>query len=350
MSVSPAAPSTLPLGGYADLAAEIRGLGLMRRRPGFYAVLFAGILLALGAGVAGVLLLRDSWWALLLAPGLGVVSTQLGFFGHDAAHRQITRRERPSRWIALVTADLLNGLSYGWWLEKHNAHHAHPNDLESDPDVHAGAVVFDARQAVGRRGLAGWVARHQAWLYAPMLLLEGLNLHVASVRALLRPGLRHRRVEVVLLGAHVAAYVAVLAVALTWQQALVFVVVHQAVFGVYLGMSFAPGHKGMPVLAPAQAADPLLRQVLTSRNVRGGRFLSAAMGGLNFQIEHHLFPSMPRPHLVRAQPVVRRFCDERGVGYAEVSVVATYTAVVRHLDAVGADLRAAPPRPRPRPL
>ena len=100
----PSSPSTLPLGGYADLAAEIRGLGLMRRRPGFYAVLFAGILLALGAVVAGVLLLRDSWWALLLAPVLGVVSTQLGFFGHDAAHRQITRRERPSRWIALVAA------------------------------------------------------------------------------------------------------------------------------------------------------------------------------------------------------------------------------------------------------
>ena len=113
-------------------------------------------------------------------------------------------------------------------------------------------------------------------------------------------------------------------------------------------MSFAPGHKGMPVLAPAQAADPILRQVLTSRNVRGGRLLSAAMGGLNFQIEHHLFPSMPRPHLVRAQRVVRRFCDERGVSYAEVSVVATYAAVVRHLDAVGADLRAArAPAPAP---
>src|SRR6478609_11525736 len=76
VSVSPAAPTTLPLGGYADLAAEIRGLGLMRRRPRFYAVLFAGLLLGLGAVVAAVLLLRDSWWALLLAPGLGVLSTQ----------------------------------------------------------------------------------------------------------------------------------------------------------------------------------------------------------------------------------------------------------------------------------
>jgi fatty acid desaturase len=97
----------------------------------------------------------------------------------------------------------------------------------------------------------------------------------------------------------------------------------------------------MPVLDAEQASDPLLRQVLTSRNVRGGRFLTAALGGLNFQIEHHLFPSMPRPHLRQAQRVVRGFCHERGVGYAEVSLARTYLTVVRHLDAVGADLRAS---------
>jgi fatty acid desaturase len=332
----PDAPST---GGYAALASEVRRLGLLNRRPGFYAALLGGILLALASSVAGLVLLRDSWWAVLLAPVLGVVSAQLGFFGHDAAHRQISRQERPSRWLALVAANLLNGLSYGWWLEKHNAHHAHPNDLESDPDVHAGVVLFDAGQATGRSGLAGWVTRHQAWLYAPMLTLEALNLHVSSARAVLSPGLRHRRVEAVLLAAHAVSYLALVLSMLTWPQAIAFVAVHQVVFGVYLGLSFAPGHKGMPVLAPEQAADPLLRQVLTSRNVRGGRFLSALMGGLNFQIEHHLFPSMPRPQLRRAQRVVRRFCEARGVSYAEVSLVATYAAVLRHLHTVGADLR-----------
>jgi fatty acid desaturase len=326
-------------GGYAQLAAEIRALGLMERRPLFYAGLLALTLLALAATVAGLVLLHHSWWALLLAPVLGVVSTQTAFFGHDATHRQISRRERPSRLLGLAAGNLLNGLSYGWWLDKHNAHHAHPNDLESDPDVYAGAVIFDDSQAVGRRGLAGWVTRHQAWLYFPMLTLEALNLHASSVRAVLHPGLRHRRVEVALLAAHFTAYVVLVLTTLTWQQALVFVAVHQCVFGVYLGLSFAPGHKGMPVLGPEQAADPLLRQVLTSRNVRGGRVAEMVLGGLNFQIEHHLFPSMPRPNLHRAQRVVRRFCEERGVSYAEVSALETYVTVVRHLDAVGADLR-----------
>jgi fatty acid desaturase len=311
----------------------------MAPRPGFYAALLAAILLVLAAAVAGLVLLRDSWWALLLAPVLAVVSTQLGFFGHDATHRQITRRERPSRLLAMFVANLLNGLSYGWWLDKHNAHHAHPNDLDSDPDVYAGAVVFDAGQAADRRGFAGWVTGHQAWLYVPMLTLEGLNLHLSSVLAVVRPGLKHRRAEAVLLAVHFAAYTTLVVLTLSWAQGLVFVAVHQALFGIYLGMSFAPGHKGMPVLPPELAQDPLLRQVLTSRNVRGGRVTETVMGGLNYQIEHHLFPSMPRPHLHRAQPVIRRFCEDRGVSYAEVSAVATYLIVLRHLDAVGAELR-----------
>ena len=340
MSVAGPSPVVRP-GGYAELAAEVRRLGLMRREPWFYAGLLGVLLLTLAVAVVTMVLLRDSWWVLLVAPVLGVLSTQVGFFGHDATHRQISHRERPSRLLGMFAGNLLNGLSYGWWLDKHNAHHAHPNDLDTDPDVYAGAVVFDAGQASERRGVAGWTTRHQAWLYVPMLTLEALNLHASGVRAVLRPGLRHRRTEAVLLAVHYAAYVGLLALTLTWLQAIVFVVVHQVVFGVYLGMSFAPGHKGMPVLDPEQAADPLLRQVLTSRNVRGGRLVTAVLGGLNFQIEHHLFPSMPRPHLRQAQRVVRRFCRERGVGYAEESAATTYLTVVRHLHAVGADLRGA---------
>jgi len=337
-------PSDTPVdhrsGGYGDLAREIRQRGLLAPRPGYYLTVLAGLVLALAGAVVGMVLLDHSWWALLLAPVLGVLSTQLGFFGHDAAHRQISRRERTSRRLAFFGANLLDGLSYGWWIEKHNAHHAHPNDLESDPDVHAGAVIFDPSQTVGRGGFPGWVTRHQAWLYFPMLTLEGLNLHVSSVRFVLRAGVKHRGVEALLLGLHFAAYAALVVTTLTWQQAIAFVAVHQAVFGVYLGMSFAPGHKGMPVPTPEQSADPLLRQVLTSRNVAGGRVVSAAMGGLNYQIEHHLFPSMPRPSLPKAQRVVQRFCAERGVPYAEVSAITTYAIVLRHLDDVGADLRA----------
>jgi fatty acid desaturase len=326
--------------GYSDLAREIRLAGLLTRRPWFYARLGAALL---AAGVAVVVVMvrwSDSWALTLLAPVLAVVSTQFGFLGHDVGHRQVARSTRTSRALGVVCGNLLAGLSYAWWVTKHNAHHAHPNDLDSDPDVAVGALVFDTGQAERRRGFAAWITRHQAALFLPMLTLEAVNLHISSVREMFRPGVPWRAAESALLGLHVTGYVALLALTLTLPQALTFAAVHKAVQGIYLGVSFAPGHKGMPVLDEEQALDPLLRQVLTSRNLRGSRVLDAALGGLNYQIEHHLFPSMPRPNLRRAQPLVREFCLRRGVAYTEVPPLVSYRIGLQHLHDVGETLRS----------
>ena len=116
--------------------------------------------------------------------------------------------------------------------------------------------------------------------------------------------------------------------------------VHQAVFGLYLGCSFAPNHKGMMIVAAHEKLDYLRRQVLTSRNVRGGWFVDQLLGGLNYQIEHHLFPSMPRPHLRRAQHLVRRFCAEQCIAYTETTLFGSYAIALRYLHSLGEPLRA----------
>jgi fatty acid desaturase len=327
-------------GGYGQLTAQIRELGLLRSRPWSYAGHFALVLAGLAAVVTVMVLRPHSWWLLLLAPVLGVVATQMGFLGHDVGHLQVTRNATRMRLLGLVDGNLMGGMSFGWWVAKHNAHHAHPNDLQGDPDVRAGVLIFDADQAGERRGLAAWTTRHQAFLFFPFLLGEAVNLHVASARELFRAGLKRRVPEAALMIAHFVLYAALLLLTLTWVQAVLFVAIHKGVQGLYLGCSFAPNHKGMPTLDPSQAADPLLRQVLTSRNIRGGPFTDAALGGLNYQIEHHLFPSMPRANLRRAQPVVQRFCAERGIPYLECSAFASYAAAVRHLHEVGSELRA----------
>ena len=107
-----------------------------------------------------------------------------------------------------------------------------------------------------------------------------------------------------------------------------------------MGCSFAPNHKGMPILAPEESLDYLRSQVLTSRNIRGGWLTDFALGGLNYQIEHHLFPSMPRPTLRHAQAAVRGFCAEHGIPYSETGLLASYGLVLRHLHAVGRPLTA----------
>jgi fatty acid desaturase len=141
---------------------------------------------------------------------------------------------------------------------------------------------------------------------------------------------------------HFAVYLSALFVVLPPGMAIAFLAVHQCLFGVYLGSIFAPNHKGMPILTGRDRPDFLRRQVLTARNVRGGRLLDLMMGGLNHQIEHHLFPSMPSPHLRRARPIVRRYCRELGVDYLETGLLASYRQALASLHQAGEPFRRAP--------
>jgi fatty acid desaturase len=323
------------------LSRQLKQAGLLERRRGWYGVRIGGNLVLLAAGGVAFVLLGESWWQVLTAVYLAVVATQLTFVGHDAGHRQIFRSRRANDLVGLAHGNLLVGISFGWWVPKHNAHHTNPNDEELDPDIGIAVLAFTAAQARGKRGLARVIARSQAWLFFPLLLLEAGHLHVASVKAILGGRGRANVVEGLLLVVHVVAYVTVLVVVLTPVQALAFALVQQGLFGLYLGCAFAPNHKGMPTLTQADELDFLRRQVLTSRNVAGSRLVDVVLGGLNYQIEHHLFPNMPRPNLRRAQPLVREFCRQHELAYTEASLVGSYAQALRHLHAVGAPLRAA---------
>jgi fatty acid desaturase len=333
-------PPAGPGSDYAQLSRLVRAAGLLRRRRGYYSVKIAVNLLLLAAGWAGFFLLGRSWWQMLVAVFLGLMFTQTGFIGHDAGHRQISGSKRADDLIGRIHGNLLIGLSYGWWTSKHNRHHSHPNQVGRDPDIGGRAVAFTPEQARSRGGLGRRLAGYQAWLFFPMLLLEGLHLHVAGFRTLMgRQGTAVKVVEGTLLAAHIIGYLAAVFLVLSPVQAVAFLLIQQGVFGLYLGCSFAPNHKGMAVFGEDEKVDFLRRQVVTSRNIRGGWFTDFALGGLNYQIEHHLFPSIPRPSLRRAQAPVRAFCEQHGLAYHETGLVDSYVQVLRHLNTVGGPLR-----------
>jgi fatty acid desaturase len=122
-------------------------------------------------------------------------------------------------------------------------------------------------------------------------------------------------------------------------RGMLVVLINQMLLGVYLGGAFLPNHTGMTMLQPDEQMDFLRRQVLTARNIRASRVADYLLGALSCQIEHHLFPAMPRCRLREAAPVVREFCRERGVGYRETGVFEAYVETYRHLDAVAMPLR-----------
>jgi len=182
----------------------------------------------------------------------------------------------------------------------------------------------------------GWVIRRQGWLFFPLLPLVGIDLHQRSIRSLfVRRPLQGRALELTLLTLRAVLYLGVLFWLLPPGMAFAFLGVQLAVFGVYMGGSFAPNHIGMPIVPADVRLDFLDKQVLTSRNVSGGWWMTALMGGLNYQIEHHVFPSMPRPHLAQARRLVRAYCREHDVLYTETSLAEALAIVVGHMNDVG---------------
>ncbi|MDA8311185.1 MAG: acyl-CoA desaturase [Actinomycetota bacterium] len=322
---------------FRRLALEVRAARLLNRRPGYYRAKIGLTLAAFAAGWAAFVFVGDSWATLGLAAFLGVMSTQLGFIGHDAGHQQVFGSRRANRLLGLVVGNLLIGLCYGWWVPKHNAHHAHPNEVGRDPDIGDGLVALAPTEGQGikRRSLAWLLARWQAPLFFPLMVLRSLGMHVSGAQHLLRRRDRTAAIEALAVASHLALFLTVVLVVLSPLKALAFVAVEQAVFSFYLGCSFAPNHKAMPII-PADAAIGFAeRQVVTARNIAGGRLTAFVLGGLNYQIEHHLFPSMPRPNLRHAQRLVREFCEANELGYCETSVSESFRRIVRHLQSGG---------------
>ncbi|WP_409055639.1 fatty acid desaturase family protein [Streptomyces sp. SYP-A7185] len=338
---SPGTTPRQPAGSdFAPLLRTVKEQGLLGRRTGWYARTIAINTLALAAVATGMFFLGGSWWVLLLAPVLAMLCARTAFIGHDAGHSQITGDRGVSRAIGLIHGNLLLGMSSAWWNDKHNRHHANPNHLDKDPDVAADVLVWTSKQAAVRVGFRRWLTRNQAWLFFPLTLLQGLAMKLYGFQDLRRQAPRERLLEGFLLVAHLAGYVTLLLVTMPVSHALVFAAIHQALFGLHLGLAFAPNHKGMEMPDPdGERWGHLSRQVLTSRNIRGSALTDWFLGGLNYQIEHHLFPSMPRPSLRRAQPLVRAHCAELGMPYTEAGFIDSYRQVLRHMYEVGEPLR-----------
>jgi fatty acid desaturase len=313
----------------------VRESGLLRRAHGFYIAVFSALVLALAGTIAGMILLGDSWFQLLMAAALGIIFTQFAFLAHEASHRAVFTSGPANDKAGRLLATSI-GMSYAWWMNKHTRHHANPNRVGKDPDIEFDTISFTEESAAKQRGLIAWITRRQGYLFFPLLMLEGVNLHYISIRTLFaKRRIEGRVLELSVIAARFAVYLGLVFWIMPFGMACAFLGVQLAVFGVYMGASFAPNHKGMPIVPADAKLDFFSKQVLTSRNISGGIWANALMGGLNYQIEHHLFPSMARPHLAKARQIVREHCLTTGTPYTETTLVRSYGIVIRYLNRVG---------------
>jgi fatty acid desaturase len=321
---------------YAKLLREVQIAGLLQPKPAYYTVKIAINTAGMLGTLALFLVLGDSWFQLMTAALLAFFYGQCAIIGHDAGHRQISRSRSINSVLGFIHFDLFIGIAFGWWIERHRRHHTYPNDPERDPDIINEYVVFTPVQAQSRSGWRRKTSQCQAVLFFPgLFLLQAYAMRITHVRELLKSRRRGRVAESCLLFMHVAIYMTAIFLVLPPVCAIVFMIVHQGLFGVYLGGIIAPNHKGMEIQHDSRERDFLMRQLHSSRNIHGGLLTETIFGGLNYQIEHHLFPSMPTPNLRNAKPIVRAFCQKHGLAYVETSLFESYRTVLTYLHAVG---------------
>jgi fatty acid desaturase len=332
--------SALPASGdYVELKRIVKSAGMLAPQTRYY-LLKALILGALYAGTVALVVTVDQPAIVVLsAVLLGLMFTQVGFLGHDLAHRQITHNSRLVTWLGLVVGNLLIGVSYSWWTAKHNRHHAAPNHLDDDPDLQYSILAFNSASISSKPRVFYPVIAYQAVLYLFLGTLHAYSLKFRGFEQVATSRSPTRLAEGLAYVLHIALYILMLVQIGDWALAIAFLVVQQATFGLYNTLVFAPNHKGMPLLDDSSRMDYLREQVLTARNVIGHPVVDFLYGGLNYQIEHHLFPSMARNKLRATQPIVAKFCAERSIDYTVVGPIEGIAAPLRHLHAASAPLR-----------
>jgi fatty acid desaturase len=329
-------------GEFSELLRLVKDSRLLQKKPGPLLWFRVVILLAVIALIATAMILGRDSVALQLFNGvlLAFLFMHISFLMHDIGHRQMFRSSAASRAIGLLLGDLLVGVSYTWWIDKHNRHHRNPNHVDLDPDVEFAGLAFSTEQAMAKRWPWTLSVKYQAFLFVPLLLGEHLHLHLVSAAHVLSGRAKAPWTEGILLACHHIACFAIVFTVLRPLPAVAFLVCGKALGGLYAGLVFAPNHKGMLMIDSGSDVSLFRRQVLTSRNVRSGPVNDFLYGGLNYQIEHHLFPFLRQDQLPAAQAIVKPFCRERGIRYHETGIFQSLKEILQHLHEVGASVRA----------
>lgn len=325
---------------FAELLKRVKAEGLLDLDPRYYVGKLALNTTLLLIGFAAFFELGDSWWQLVTAVWMGLCGGQSAFMWHDAGHKAMFRSKKAASAVGYVHANLVNGVSYGWWVNHHNRHHSNPNHLDMDPDIGRRTAIFDLKQYPSRKGTQKFVVRYQSVLFFVLLVLEGFKMLRTAVLSIVQGKTKRPALETFLILLRAAVYLGLVFTVLSPGLAVAFILVQHAALGVYFGMIFAPNHKGMDVRdGEEETLDWLERQVLTSRNIRPNWLVDFLYGGLNYQVEHHLFPAMPQKNLGRARELTMEYCAERGVPYHEVGFWASYREVAAYLHEVSAPVR-----------
>jgi fatty acid desaturase len=338
-AISAVAPSPSHYQLLRDLREELEGKGLLTPSGLWRRKLLLWIPAFVGAYLGMLLTPVGPLW-LLLAPLASVALLTMGFAGHDAGHGALSRKAWVNGLWGQITMTLMCGMSFGSWRSRHNLHHSRCQQVDGDPDMHFG-VLFSVypESSNWQTPLGRFFLRMQKWAFWPLSSFYWVALGYDGIRDIFqRP--KDTKVDRFLIPLHWLGLLIIPGLVLGWPHALLAFVTMSCLVSLMTASVFIPNHIGMRRLEPGQKLSYLEQQVTTSRDIDNPRVLDFYYGGLNSQIEHHLFPRASHDRYREMRPVVQAFCEKNGLAYERVGLYRALASVGNHLGSMTAAYHA----------
>jgi fatty acid desaturase/predicted heme/steroid binding protein len=346
---------------YRDLQLKLMTMGMFNSSKVFYAYKIATNVALISLSIYLATCFQSFAVNMIGAVVLGLFWQQCGWLAHDFLHHQVFKRRVYGDLMGIIIGDFFQGFSVQWWKSKHNSHHAVPNlhssvegACDGDPDIDTMPILaWTLRMAESARdsSTGRFLIRFQAFFYFPVLLFArlawayqswvfvfgGYGQHSVQGAAIDRKKIKYPLLEKAGLICHYAALFAIMFNMPSVVSAVLYFLIGQMSCGFMLALVFGLGHNGMAVYPADQRPDFWKLQVTTTRNVTSNAFVDWFCGGLQYQVDHHLFPTLPRHNLKAVHSLVESFCKEHGVSYYEADMFTGTVEVLTHLHKVSAE-------------
>ncbi len=302
---------------YREMRLQVQKVGILDRQYPYYAILALFILAGFFFSLYQVYITKEVIRLILWSMLFGFFSVQISGFVHDSGHRGIFNSTKLNDIAGHISGALL-ATDFGSWKYRHNLHHAHTNEEELDPDlIEMPFLSFAKSKFQAKKGFWRKASNYQVFFYYPLMLLYNFGLRLYGIEYYAQHFKREDLREVIVFVVTVFIwFILPFFIFPIGKGILVFTVVNLTM-SMYLMNVIAPNHKAMPKFAKAMKLSFLDHQILTSSNVYGNLVYDFFYMGLNYQIEHHLFPNCPRNKLYKIAPYVREVCRKRRLEYTE---------------------------------
>lgn len=306
--------------------------GCLEQKISFYAYRFIILASFLILSIISLLSFDIFFFQILNAICLAFIFGQIGLLAHDIVHRQAWK----SKIMDMIVGNLFLGISYSWWHDKHNKkHHRYTNQLGLDQDIEAPFLAFTKEQFSQKKGFEKFIVQYQIYYLFFLFMFIPFYMNLESLIFLTSRKVKYQFLEIALLITHIVLFSLFLLISqMNISQIFIFILISKGMFGVYLGSIFIVNHTGMPILHGSDQTDYLFSQVITARNIKSHPLTDFVMGGLNAQIEHHLFPQLSRPHLKQARNIVKNLCDNHRIPYHETGFFQSFQETLTYLNRI----------------